>query len=700
MPGPTVSGSPGGGKKPTSKVGPLKGILGGLYKEGLEQGMFISPYARVLERPAERLFGTNIENPEETKQRITRTFGRSPRQGIAETLAAPGVSLLPGAYTASQAVKGKLGEHPILEVADVLPALGAGTRVGRKVLGMGAKAVPTAVTKAVAEQPPVVQKLLDALQASKPIRAEQQALYTAERSKRLAQSVEAGTGTPGEAGFFARKAPLSGELPKAKFEPLRLEQPEVDELFDMVGRNTRLTNWQVVQAQTGLHKLIRGGTVPQHSQLELLSRVFGSDLVNQIATKGVTRPAAGKITALAGLTRGLMTFLDFSAPLRQGLAATTRHPILAAKAFTPMIRSALSKNAYKTVVDEITKRPTFEAMQRGKVALTGLSDYGLSREEAFAAAQLAERLPGVGRVISGSNRAYTAFLTRLRADVFDSILKGGPKSLKQMTTDDLTALGSFVNTVTGRGELGKLAPAANLLTTTIFAPRLIASRLSLINPRWYYKAAQNPVLRKEALTQAAALYGSILTTLALAKAAGAKVTTDWRSSDFGKIVVPAKGGAKEATVRIIPAVFGVGTQTFDSPQGSATRFEVTGGLSPYIRLIGQLYHGEALSASTGKPQTVRGRQISRGELLQRFVETKFSPVASAIRDIAYEDMRPEDYNVVDQVVSRTTPMILQDWYELTQGGQETLGEAVDRLLKGGGGAEVAAGGPRLVSEAR
>lgn len=568
---------------------------------------------------------------------------------------------------------------------DRLMALGMGVAGGR-MKTTPARPTPSSnlakpVRQALAKQPPAVTKLLDAVEQTKPVRGAQEALYTAERAKRIAQSAKAGAQTSGEAGFAARKAPLAGELPKSKFEPLKLDQTDVDELYDLVGRNTRLTNWQVIQAQEGLHRLIRGGTVPQRSQLELLGRVFSPEVIGRIAAKGGGKPVTGAFTAVAGLTRGLMTFMDFSAPFRQGLAATTRHPLLAAKGFSPMIRSAFSKGVYKKVVDEITTRPTFEAMQRGKVALTALSDYGLTREEAFAAAQLAERIPGIGRLVSGSNRAYGAFLTRLRADTFDSIVKGAPKALKEMTKDELQAIGSWVNTVTGRGELGRMAPAANLLTTTIFAPRLIASRLSLINPRFYYKAMKNPVLRKEALTQAAALYGSILTVLGTAKAAGARVETDYRNSDFGKITIPARGGMKEASVRIIPPIFGIGASTFESPEGPATRFEVTGGIGPYIRLIGQLFHGEAISPTTGEPQAVRGRPISRGEILQRFIENKFSPVASALRDILYEDARPEDYNVIDQIVSRTTPMIIQDWYELTQAGQETLGEAVDRHLK-------------------
>lgn len=546
------------------------------------------------------------------------------------------------------------------------------------------------ITERIAANPSTVtetpvQRLVAALKAAKPVRAEQEALYSAERTSRIAASAEAGAKVTGQAGLAARLGPLKGQLPKAEFTPLSVSQADKNFLFDQVANSPFLNGYNVPKAMVGLQKLLESGVVPQEGELTLLGRTFGADFVQAAQSAGLRERATGIVGQTLGVFRSLMTFWDYSFPGRQGIFAAPRYARQFGGNFKPMFEASFRDQSYEAIAQEVAGRPNFTngVFDRMKLALSAIDRVGVSREEVYAMSNLAERIPGVGRLVTASNRAYSAFATKYRADIADAILPGITDNPASLTDAQLEAIGSFVNTITGRGELrniplvGRVLQTANGLSTTIFAPRLMASRLSLINPFYYINL--DPIIRKEALKTAAMFYGSVATVLGAVAAAGIKVANDYRSADFGKIVVPVSSGLPAATLRILPGVFGVGVQTY----AGQTRYEITGGVTNYIRLIGQLVSGKTVSSITGLPKTVRGRPYTRYEILKDFVENKYSPVASAIKEFLNRESRPRahPYNVTEEIVSRVTPMVLQDYYDLTNGGQETLGQSVDRWIR-------------------
>ena len=428
----------------------------------------------------------------------------------------------------------------------------------------------------------------------------------ARRSARL-RSIRESVG--GEAGHQAELASLRGELPRVDFEGVRekFSQQDVDDLISAVNNNPSLGLWESLHARSGLLKLL-DGEVPQRSQLALLGRVFPSDFMRSALSRRsrIRKWKEGAVSWL-NLPRSLMSSFDLSAPFRQGLFLVNRGEFW--KALPEMFRQyghgfKKSDHAFETLMDGIRTRPTYELMNRSGLALTG-DKYNLSSREEDFMSDIAEKIPGVGRAVAASSRAYSGFLNKLRADVFDTFVTQARNAGIDLATDEhaLRSIGSFINTATGRGNLGKtLNRAAPALNAVFFSPRLIASRFNLgLNP-FYYRSL-HPLARREAIKSLLSLGGIASTILSVAALAGADVEMDPRSSDFAKIRV------------------------------GNTRYDVLGGFTQYYTLAARLLTNSTVSMQ-GNEQEFNGDFTSNNRLnvLMRFLRSKFSPVASYVAD--------------------------------------------------------------------
>lgn len=546
-------------------------------------------------------------------------------------------------------------------VNQLTPPRTAGTAVLERPASPPIKTPPTLTPEAQT----ATARVIEAIRAAKPVRAEQEAMYSAERSRRLGKVLAIGAREPTVQGTIKQLGALKGELPKPEFTPLAIEQADMNALFRQIESSPLLSGFSKPNARFALLKLFgaHGGQVPTDSELALLGRVFGKDFVGEMMSK---RPFITKASNAAALVTGSMKAMsasvDLSAPFRQGVFAAPRYPKQFISNFAPMVKSFLSEDAYQGVAHEIATRPSFPLMEQAKLALTAVDELALTaREEAYVGSQWVEKIPILGtHLVRGSNRAYSSFLTKFRADIFDSMIREARKGNIPLTEPQLERIGAFINTATGRGELSdSLAKSANALSTSLFSPRLIASRVNLLNP--YYYIRQDPFVRKEALKTAGAFYGTLATVLGLAKLRGADVGADIRSADFAKI--------KEGN----------------------TRYEISGGFQPYVRLAGQLATGEAISTTTGKPIAIRGKPTTRYDMVRRFIESKFSPVASLGKDILEGENFEGPINLKREIIKRFVPLILQDAWELYQ---EEGVEGLPKVIPGVFGVGVQTYGPR------
>jgi hypothetical protein len=450
----------------------------------------------------------------------------------------------------------------------------------------------------------VVDKLINAVESAGPKRAIQDDMYSIERAKRI-QATE-NVKTKGLPGFYEQLHELKSELPKVDFERTKLKQSEVNDLINYVTNSPLLLPYEKIRAKIGLLKMLssKREEVPQRGELALLSEVFGKKFDDVIQMHGGLGGAVSMKVAneMANLSKSIMASIDMSAPLRQGL------PLIHKKewwgSIKPMVESFGSQDRFDALQDSIKSRPGYLLGKKSGLHLTDMAEH---KEEAYSS-KLANLIPGVKM----SERAYVGFLNKLRADTFDSLINDAVQ-LGHDPNEIGKAIAKYVNTATGRGNLGRLDGIAKELNVAFFSPRLIASRLTMLNPKTYVSKDIPAFVRKESLKSLMAVAGFSLTMNSLAHMMGASVSLDPTNSDFMK------------------SKFG------------NTRLDPNGGFQQYIVAATRLLTGQTTSSTSNQTREIGKKYgspshvsmiLGVGDKYNRsFLENKFSPLVGLTDDI-------------------------------------------------------------------
>lgn len=416
-----------------------------------------------------------------------------------------------------------------------------------------------------------------------------------------------------------------------------------------------------------------------------------------------------------------------SAMFRQGL------PMIGTKNwFKSAINQARafgSESFYNAKMNEIKKDPLF--VPRSKVSRSGTKKKDISyadeiglkttdlstisaREEALRS-QLAEKIPVYGKYIRASNRAYTLFLNDLRRNQLNDLVKSGQAMAKASSDDSLDPLknlhlgrsiAEFINDATGRSSLktyipltgkeinlersasGRVGRSAKLLTDLLFSPRLMASRIRMLNPSTYTQAP--PMVRKEYLKALARTVGSWWGIAGLAEMSGVgEVSKDSSNADFGKI--------KIGNTRIDP---GGGFQQFLvlgsrlKPEAMHVPMDQTG-ITPIDLMTGLMStpgnrytssgSGEVYPLGEGyKPET-------RTSISLNFLSNKLHPTAKLLYDIGSANEQIP-VHLGDRIAQLYLPMMTGDLTELAQEDPELIPLLIP-LVGGGMGSQTYTGEP-------
>lgn len=557
----------------------------------------------------------------------------------------------------------QIGDDPLKSygvgelINTALPILGGAgaaygaAKLGKKLLGAGRavedlSSLKTPISEAVQELSPAHAKLLTALEESKPLNAEQKAIYSAERSERLGKLKN--VTTTGQAGAQEKLSQLSGTMKKVTREPLKLEQPDVDALYDQIANHPRSIGYNEVHAITGMQRLL-DGQVPRPFEVDQLEKIFGPDIKRHIP---VFR-GQSLVNEAVNFPKSVMASMDFSAPLRQGLGMIHRKEYWTS--FDDMFKSFGSEKAFKGVQQSIEASPYFPLMQESGLHLTDLGSMS-TREEAFMSNWAESGKPlgyihpalqkgyanTMGRAVRASDRAYTGFLNKLRADSFSALIESAklqglePEKNLYLTKE----LANYVNNATGRGSLGRLEKSAVALNDVFFSPRLIASRVNMLNPMTYANAS--PMVRKEYLKSLFAIAGTGVGVAALGKLAGGEVENDPESTDFGKVK------------------FG------------NTRLDPYGGFQQYIVPAVNLITNKKVSTYSGHEYELGSRYglSTKGDILfgkRGTLPNKFAPVPKFAWDWLFANKADKPpFNAKTELGSMVVPMIIQDTYDVAK----------------------------------
>lgn len=349
----------------------------------------------------------------------------------------------------------------------------------------------------------------------------------------------------------------------------------------------------------------------------------------------VTGPTG--IKAVFGLAKAINSSYDLSAPLRQGLGLI--HTKGWWKAWPDMFKALGSEKSYDALMDSINARPNFRGREviakNGKKVIeqsfaqkAGLSmtDMNSQREEAFVS-KIADKIPGV----KASGRAYNAFLNKVRADAFDSLIAANPHAKTDMVL--AKELASFVNNASGRGDLGSWEASGRKLNEYMFSPKLMASRLQMLNLKNYIYT--RPEVRQQYLQSMLATAATWTSLAGLAKAGGAEVVMDPDSSDFGKIKI------------------------------GDTRLDPAGGFQQYLVLAHRISKGGFDKIFRGTGRYKKDIFTSGGNDLAQFIENKLAPSARFVAG-AYGASKNRPFELADQTLRSFTPIMLQDISEILQ----------------------------------
>ena len=517
-------------------------------------------------------------------------------------------------------------------------------------------------TKDVMQRIGPAKEMATAIRQMKPLLKEQQAARSRQYAQKFAKSKAVSSKVGGEAGAIASIKSMAGEMAKVEFnyESIRqsFTQEKIDSLFNEITKTPLLTEGQRLTARKALLDMFskEGSSLPQNQQLVYLARVFGKDFVSAVRSNWDTwSKVKHHIFETVNIPRSLMASFDASAPFRQGLMMIGRKEFWGA--FKEMYSILRGKKSHEAIIEDIYQRDTYPYMERSGLELTetaseassslgmrgNMADTGIRtgmREESFQS-HYAEKIPfGIGKGVEISGEMYAGFLNKVRADVFDSLFKDAerlgldPKGNPKLSHD----IASYINSGTGRGRWGQMGEQTGaFINSFFFSPRLIKARLDFMNLGWYMKL--EPYARKQALKSLLTVASAGMTTLGVAKFAGADVGTDPKSASFGKIKI------------------------------GNTYIDIWGGHQQYIVPLARIFSGKYTSSTTGK--TTKLGEGFKGttpyDVLLRSIEYKESPIASfATALLKGKDAKGQDIKIGKEALERVVPMVIQDFIDIAK----------------------------------
>jgi len=346
------------------------------------------------------------------------------------------------------------------------------------------------------------------------------------------------------------------------------------------------------------------------TELNKAKRAFiDAKVAAKFAKMGIWNKGIEKLRTFVFTARSIMAGGEFSGIGRQGLLKALTHPVRFAGDLKAMMKAFKSEAGETEMFMELAGRPNAinGRYKRAKLALHNPEDYSDLLAEGAARSKLANKIPW----FSHTGRAYTALLSHMRADLFDSLVAKYERRTKAEISDSAAAaIAEFVNDSTGSGKLGignieLRGNQKDLASLIFFSPSFMASRLRLLT--------------------GASLLGGNLQTRAIIGEEYIRIMAGYAAL-FA--LAAALQGDDEEEMELDPRGSG-----WLKMQFGATSVDLMAGLNSMATFLTRTITGET-KTKDGKIKPIRGEDVPMGQswidIAQRFARGKLSPGAAFV----------------------------------------------------------------------
>ena len=372
-------------------------------------------------------------------------------------------------------------------------------------------------------------------------------------------------------------------------------------------------------------------------------------------------------TELAAVFKSLVASLDNSFFGIQSIKTLYANPIIWAKNFIKswgdIAKELAGIDAMTPIKADITSRPN---ALNGKYE-AGKYDLGIKYEEAFPSS-LPERIPIFGRFFKAAETAFNGAALRIRADLADKMIRMAERQgIDVLNPAEAVPIGKVVNSMSGRGGIGKLQIVGKELNVLLFSVRFFKSNLDFLTAH-LFDPTMSSFARKQAAFNLAKVVGGISATLWTADQLWPG-SVEWNStsSKFGKICQP----------------------------GTDICYNISGGMGSIVTLAARITPHKHNEEWGWWYKTSKGKfvQINSGkfgaptalEIVENFFEGKASPLAGAIRDVAKgQNFNREKPTVTNVGLGLITPISIQTLQDLKKTDNESADILMAMILEGMG----------------
>lgn len=363
-----------------------------------------------------------------------------------------------------------------------------------------------------------------------------------------------------------------------------------------------------------------------------------------------------------GMAKSILSSWDNSFFGRQGIRTLYRSPSICGKAFAKSwgdIARTLGHKGWSHNFDpmliikaDIYSRPN---AINGRYKKMGL-DVGISGEEAYPTTAQ-DAVPILGRVFKASEAAFNGGALRMRADLADKFIALAEKQGVDLANKvELEGIGKMVNSLTGRGSIGKFEQFGKDINVLLFSVKYLKSIAEVLNPRRYvWYNGKNRLIKA---------------------AVGDKYTTFQRQQSAKNLMgmVAGMGGILALSEMLNPGSVQTDPrdkQHFAKVKVGKAYHDISGGVGGLISTIAQIvpttHNGKWGSwRVNNKGQYINmwdnkfGQQTAL-DVAHAFIDNKAAPVMATVRDyLRHKHMTGEKFSLEKAGKQAITPIPLQN----------------------------------------